>query len=262
MAAYNAEKYVSDAIESVIAQSFPDWELLIVDDGSTDRTGDLIRGFHDDRIVRIRQANRGVSAARNHGLENMRGDYFCFLDADDVLPPRSLEARLARFAANPHASFVDGAVSVRDAHMRGQLRRTTPSLRGDVFSALVRLNESCFFGPTWMIKREAGVTYRFQEGLSHGEDLCFYLSLARNRTYDFVDDEVLWYRKGHTSAMSNVDGLKNGYRHFYGYAKALGAETADLKYTRRRIRRIVFLSYWFDQRSPAKAVMSLFEKWP
>lgn len=261
MAAYNAEKFINDAINSVIEQSFTDWELLIVNDGSSDTTERLILQFQDPRIRYFKQINKGVSSARNLGLEKMRGDFFCFHDADDVLPPNSLNVRLNQFQKNPNINFVDGWVSVRDQELKTETYRYIPSLKGKIFNELVRLNTHCYFGPSWMIKRDPEQTYRMIEGLSHAEDLCFYLALAKEGNYDFVDEEVLWYRKGHTSAMSNVKGLEKGYYYYYTYAKTLGAEKKDLNYLKWRLRRIIFLSYLFDNNAPWHALKSLFHNY-
>ena len=256
---FNAEKYIRSAIQSVLDQSFLNWELLIVNDGSTDDTKNIIESFDDVRIRVFNQGNNGVSSARNRGLAAMKGAYFCFLDADDVLPKRSLEVRLDRFLVNSELSFVDGVVSIRSEDMKLELSQYKPVIEGNVFSSLVRLTGECFFGPSWMIKREEGGTYTFQEGLTHGEDLCFYLSLAKHRNYGFVEEEILWYRKGHNSAMTNVVGLEKGYHFLYGYAKYLGASNVDLTYLKKRIRRIVFLSYMLDKKSPFKAIISLYK---
>ena len=78
MPVYNAEAFISEAITSVIRQSHKNWELLIVNDGSTDRSKNIIHSFPDKRIQYFEQQNRGVSVARNVGLKNMKGDYFCF----------------------------------------------------------------------------------------------------------------------------------------------------------------------------------------
>src|SRR3954465_7326609 len=90
MPAYNAESYISDAIRSVMSQSYENWELLVVDDGSDDKTAEIITSFTDHRIRYFRQVNKGVSAARNLALTQLRGDYFCFFDSDDILPRKSL----------------------------------------------------------------------------------------------------------------------------------------------------------------------------
>ncbi len=90
LAAYNSERFVEEAVESVLAQSFEDFELLAVDDGSTDNTKALLNGFSDRRVRVISQENRGVSSTRNRGLEEARGSIVTFLDADDLWPPDRL----------------------------------------------------------------------------------------------------------------------------------------------------------------------------
>lgn len=94
MPAYNAAFFIGRAIESVLAQTYAGWELIVVDDGSTDGTGQVIRGYQDPRVRYIRQANQGPAAARNLGLAESRGDSVVFLDADDWWARRCLE-RLA-----------------------------------------------------------------------------------------------------------------------------------------------------------------------
>src|SRR5690606_24934270 len=119
MPAYNATTYIADAIESVLHQTHPHWELLIINDGSKDNTEEIIKPFlSDSRIQYFKQENKGVSAARNVGLKNMKGDYFCFLDADDVLPPNSLADRLKIFQTNSQVKYVDGVVEKKDHSLK------------------------------------------------------------------------------------------------------------------------------------------------
>lgn len=258
MPVYCGEKFIEEAIRSVLDQTYPHWELLIINDGSTDNTEEIVLQIKDPRIRYFKQPNKGVSAARNVGLEKMKGDYFCFLDADDVLPPKSLEHRVNKFYTNPDIKFVDGVISFRDNQLEEELFRYKPSIRGSVFSNLVKLDINCFAGNTWMVKRELNKVYKFIEGLTHSEDICFYLSLAKVGLYDYVDEEILWYRKGHNSAMRNIRGLETGYHFYYSYAKSIGAVPSDLTYLRWRLRRIIFLSYLFDAKDLGRAVKSLF----
>jgi glycosyltransferase involved in cell wall biosynthesis len=116
MPAYNAEKYIAEAINSVLNQSYPEFELLVINDGSSDQTAKIIRSFFDSRIKYFKQNNQGVSSARNTGLENMKGVYFCFLDADDVMPQDSLKSRLEIFNSNNKIDFVDGKVRKKIYH--------------------------------------------------------------------------------------------------------------------------------------------------
>jgi len=89
--AYNNEKYIAETLKSLQAQSFKDFEVIIVNDGSTDNTQKIIDSFDDDRIKSVVQENAGVSAARNRGIKEATGEYVCFLDADDLYEKNSLE---------------------------------------------------------------------------------------------------------------------------------------------------------------------------
>src|SRR5471030_2083098 len=91
MPAYNAEKYIGAAIASVLAQTYTDFELVIVNDGSTDGTQAVINTFDDERIITINQPNSGVAVALNTGLKYARGTYIARFDADDVCYPHRLE---------------------------------------------------------------------------------------------------------------------------------------------------------------------------
>ncbi len=92
---YNCAKYIGEAIDSVLAQTFTDWELIIVDDGSTDNTKEVIAPYlKDERIRYVYQENRGVSSARNKGLDLANGEYVAFLDADDVWFENNLEDKI------------------------------------------------------------------------------------------------------------------------------------------------------------------------
>ena len=108
MPAYNSEKYISEAIESVISQSCTNWELIIVDDGSTDQTSEIIDEYaaKDSRIRAFHRENSGVSAARNFALEIVCGDYITFIDSDDVYNSERLARMLAVFEQNPKCDAV------------------------------------------------------------------------------------------------------------------------------------------------------------
>ena len=113
---HNAERFLDEAVASVFAQSFQDWELLLVDDGSTDRSTACARGHalqHPDRVGYLEHpghANRGMSAARNVGIRAARGRYVAFLDADDQWMPSKLEEQVAILDANPEVDLVYGAM--------------------------------------------------------------------------------------------------------------------------------------------------------
>lgn len=107
MAAYNAEAYVAEAVESVVAQSYDAWELLVVDDGSTDQTAALVRSVGDERIRVLSSTHVGVLAqVRNRGIEAARGDAIALLDADDVWLAEKLARQVAVLRERPEVGLV------------------------------------------------------------------------------------------------------------------------------------------------------------
>lgn len=245
MPVYNASNVVEQAIQSVIDQSYVHWELLIINDGSTDDSLDRIQKFDDSRIRFFSQDNKGAAVARNVGLSMMAGDFFCFLDADDVFPPHSLRSRLAKFESNEGLTFVDGKVLIMDSQLRKVRRSWSPEFSGDPFEDLISLKGKSFFGLTWMIRRKPHKTYRMNEGLTHSEDLLFYLELAREgASYGYVAEPTLLYRDTPASAMKNLRGLELGYRRVYDVIRQWKElQSSSLSNYKRRSKQIMFRCY-------------------
>ena len=245
MPAHNAERTIGEAIRSLLAQDRTNWELIVVDDGSTDGTMQEVLSFQDERIRCIRQERGGVSRARNAGLDLAQGEYVAFLDADDRMPGSGLSARASLLQDNPGTAFVDGAVMAMDDRTGALERIHSPTYSGPPFKRLMRMDPGIFLGNTWMIRRSVIGTTRFPEGLTHGEDLAFYLLLARKGDYMATHHEVLHYRRGHRSAMADLDGLDNGYLALHRLAQRLvpPPDPADLHAMWLRIRRVMVRGY-------------------
>lgn len=111
----NAETFIQEAIESMLSQTYPHWELLLIDDGSTDASTAIAQAYARDFPQKVRylhhegQANRGMSASRNLGITSAHGDYIAFLDADDVYMPQKLQKQVEILEAHPSAAMVYGA---------------------------------------------------------------------------------------------------------------------------------------------------------
>ena len=103
--AYNASEYLSQTLESVLVQTYSDFEIILVDDGSTDETDQVIAKY-SSHLNLIQQENKGLSAARNAGLNMAIGEYLVFLDADDLLTPRKLAIQAAFLDQNPGIGIV------------------------------------------------------------------------------------------------------------------------------------------------------------
>lgn len=104
---YNAEKFIGNCIDSVLAQTKLDWEAIFVNDGSKDRSAEIISGVKDNRILLVNQDNSGPSAARNRGIREAKGEYIFFLDADDTITPNCLEM-LCEIAQKNDSDYVQG----------------------------------------------------------------------------------------------------------------------------------------------------------
>lgn len=259
MPAYNAEKHIAEAVRSVLAQTYAHWELLVVDDGSTDLTATVVAGFNDPRIRLFHQPNGGIGSARNLGLRHVQGSMLAFLDADDVLPENSLKARLDLLESDPAVSIADGRMEQMDETMTHHLRTFRPTFRGYPFTELVRLTGSCFGGITWMLRWPVDPPVRFQENSTQIEDLMFLMEYSQpGRIYDHVEEPVLLYRRSAQSSTGDLDGMENSYRYVHRWLvrKGWGAP-ADLRQFRNRSRRVMVAS-WLHRGNLLRALRSLF----
>lgn len=187
---FNGARFLRDAIESVLLQTFAPVEILVADDGSTDDTPAVAASF-GSRIVHLRQANAGPSAARNLGLAHAAGSFVAFLDADDLWHPEKLRKQMARFAQRPELDLCFAHVEnfwMREG--RDAPARTTHSSGADSVPGYV--------SGTLLARRRAFDTVgHFDARLLHGSDTEW---LLRARTHGVIEEmlsEVLYRRRLH-----------------------------------------------------------------
>lgn len=247
-----------EAADSILSQSYRDWEWIIINDGSTDGTATLLNGLQDQRIRVIHQNNAGASAARNVGLDRACGAYVTFFDIDDLLPPDALELRAVYLDAQPEVDIVNGGVRVTTQGR--MLRRYLPDLeQGPLQDRLARLEDGVFFSVNYMLRRSCILDHRFIEGLSHCEDLIFFLTLAHEKSlsYGAVPDIVYNYRVYPSSAMSNLDGIEQGYFELIRRSESLSKlSPATRLVQKQRVRRILVRS-WLRRFRPDRAIGAL-----
>jgi glycosyltransferase involved in cell wall biosynthesis/ADP-heptose:LPS heptosyltransferase/predicted SAM-dependent methyltransferase/predicted O-methyltransferase YrrM len=114
MPVYNGADYIGQAIESVLTQDYSSFEIIVIDDGSTDNTREIVQGYHDGRVRCLHQQNKGVSHARNFGIRNAKGQFIMPLDADDMMAPAFISKHLAEFEKHPEADLVYSDVLLID----------------------------------------------------------------------------------------------------------------------------------------------------
>jgi glycosyltransferase involved in cell wall biosynthesis len=235
MPALNRVRYIAAAIDSVLAQTFTNWELLVVDDGSSDETPAIAGGYaaRDARIHLIRQPNQGVTAARNSALRRARGRYVAFLDSDDLWLPEKLARQVASFEAHPDAAFIyTGYVLMNEDGTPRREVRPDRRWQGDIHRRLW-LEDNEILGPTVMVATamlsRVGL---FDEALKGAENLDLRLKLSKLGPVFFVDDVLYRYRK-HPDTLTSQSELMDTQHlrlidaHFGG--RPLGAEERGLR---------------------------------
>ena len=208
---YNHAHFLGDAIESVLAQSYPSFEIIVIDDGSPDNTAEVAARYPGVRYVR--QANQGLSAARNTGIRESRGEYLVFLDADDRLLPDALRDGLACFRDYPEAAFVSG--HHRYINRDGSLRNEYPPspIGDDPYVALLKRNYIGMHATVMYARAVFDAVGRFDTTLKSCEDYDLYLRIARRfpvHHHHHLAAEYRW----HGANMTNNSGrmLKSAMR--------------------------------------------------
>lgn len=240
---YNREPYIGEAIASVLAQTFGDFELMVIDDGSTDRSRDVVRSFRDRRIrLLCHESNWGLPRTRNAGVDAARGDYLAFLDSDDIALPNRLAKQVAFLDDHPGHAAVGAWIDWMDNRGRptGRVKRRPP--QPDDVSAL-RLFRQGIENTASMARTAVLRQYRHDEHFEVSEDFDLWARVAADRPIANLAD-VLVLRRAHAQQISKGrDEQTRLYRQAI-YARQLEAlgiafEEEDLKrhYLLRRMRK-------------------------
>lgn len=196
---YNKAAHIRQALDSVLSQSLPAFEVIVVDDGSTDGGGDLVRGYKDPRVRLVAQANAGVSAARNRGISEARADWIAFLDADDTWEPRFLERVLAVVGADGGIDVVFTNFTRTEASSVEFTKDQPSGPVADYLGFFVARNGRGVNSSCVLIRRnvleQAGA---FPVGVRHGEDIDCWTRLALSGASFYYVPEVL--ARYHTDA--------------------------------------------------------------
>lgn len=199
---YNAEKYLDSCIQSVLRQTYTNWELILIDDGSTDKSGRIAEeyGFADERITVFHQKNLGVSLARNQGIDEATGNYVVFLDADDELIEDCL-AKTVNIAEETNADVVAGKSCENQELFQDRIIWTGAealenSLKDHLFtySACAKLIRREFIGKT-----------RFTPDIRINEDSYFVFQLlCKQNVFVLTNDVIYFYRANSESSSRTV----------------------------------------------------------
>ena len=205
---YNCGHYVVKAVESVLKQSCPPQEIILVDDGSTDHTREVLEPYRK-AIVYLYQKNAGEPAARNTGIRHASGEFIAFLDADDMWLPEKLELQMEYFARHPEVALVYSDMAIFDEtgilheSVKDWLKVSMPS--GFVFPQLFA---ETLFGSGTVVFRKSSIEKvgYFDETFFVGSDYEMWLRMARYFKFGYVDKPLLMYRQ-HASMATRGLGL-------------------------------------------------------
>jgi len=202
---YNRGWVIAEAVDSVLQQDFGDYELIVVDDGSTDNTADILRSY-GNAITVICQSNKGVSAARNRGIEASTGELIAFLDSDDLWLPRKLSRQVAFFKAHP-----DAMINQTEEQWIRNGVRVNPKNRHLKFSGMIfeRSLELCLVSPSAVMARRHlfEAVGLFDIHLPACEDYDMWLRVSFRYPVYLIDIPLIIKRGGHDDQLSRAPGL-------------------------------------------------------
>lgn len=240
---YNVERFIDQSLTSVLEQTFTDFEVICVDDGSSDHTFFKVKAYQDERIRIVMQDNRGLAGARNTGINAARGKYVALLDADDFWEPTKLETHVEHLENNSHLGisfspswFVDEQgealgigqfpklkdISAKDVFCRNPIGNgSAPVIRRSVFMEMASMVDC----PTG--KR---MTF-FNESLRQSEDVEFWLRVALTKKWQIegVEEPLTFYRVNSSGLSANLDNQFKSWQHAVQMNSA-GNETFFLTY--------------------------------
>ena len=205
--AYNAMRFLPQTVESVLEQTFQDFEVLIVDDGSKDDTAIWAAAHDDPRVKLVSQPNGGAAAARNTGIANAAGEYVAFLDADDLWQATKLAKQVARLEADPNVGLADTWISYIDGDGEPMGKVMTQQLEGDVWAQMVEYNlVRC--GSTPLVRRrcfqEVGA---FDESFRFSEDWEMWIRITSRYQFAVVKEPLVAYRQHENNKHKNYQAL-------------------------------------------------------
>ncbi|MEN9521363.1 MAG: hypothetical protein RLZZ381_3951 [Cyanobacteriota bacterium] len=230
---YNAMSYLPEAVDSVLRQTFGDFELIIVDDGSHDNTVEWVISLTDPRVKLITQENQGSAAARNRGIAIAQGAYIALFDADDIWEANKLEKQVHFLEAHPSIGLVDTSVVLIDEDGKSTGKLVTSQAEGDVWKHLVQFQPVCSCDSTPLIRRECfDAVGLFDRDLMFLEDLDWWIRLASSYQFGAIKEPLVKYRQHSGSKSTNCQETLQAFHKII--EKAFESAPTELLYLRDR----------------------------
>lgn len=210
--AYNAELTIKKTIESVQQQTFTDWEVIIINDGSTDRTVEVVQSIQDERLKIFTYENGGVCVARDRGISHATGEFIAFLDADDLWTPDKLELQLAALQQHPEAGVAYSWTCFMDVDEQGNVSAYLPSAPyafvGNVYQRLL-VSDFVHSGSNTLVRRQAiDSVGGFDPTCAGCADWDYWLRLSAYWPFVVVPKYQILYRRAPGSMSTKVEVMR------------------------------------------------------
>jgi len=195
MAVFNGAQYIREAIQSILDQTLADFELILIDDGSTDESARIIEGFSDSRIRTVRNGtNRGIPYTRNLGLEMARGEFIAILDCDDLAQPERLAVQSAYLQRHQEVALVASRAAIIDGSgaRTGEIWPVRVIPDAEIPPTLLFFN--CIVQSTVMIRRSVAIDQRYRMDIPYSEDYELWVRLARCSRISILPGILVCYR--------------------------------------------------------------------
>ena len=203
---HNRGNFIRDTIESVLSQTYQNWELIIIDDGSTDNTQDIVKNFSSKKIKYIHLNHVGRSSARNHGLKLSKGEFIAYLDSDDVFLPTKLEKQVCLMVKNPQTAMVyTSALIINDDGNFFPMLYSAP-ISGQIYKKVGMFIPVTILLPTVMIRKSIqDLVGGFDEELNRFEDTDMWRRVSRDFSIDAFSEPLVKVRTHSENQLSSLD---------------------------------------------------------
>lgn len=254
MPVYNVERYVKEAIDSALNQTYPHLELIVMNDGSSDGTADICRSYTDPRVRYYENpANMGVLRTRNEALKLVRGEYVAWLDSDDISLPTRLEKQVSFLEANPDYVMCGTLHQDIDGEGRPLLKSYFPCTDKDLRSFLLLVNSFC--NSSTMVRGPLMQELRFAEDCEVAEDYDLWIRLAQQGKLANIPEFLTLYRvHGNNISITKKDRM-------FAIVKTLAGRIltdAGVHYTPEELeihsKMLSFAGPWFGEQNRLKAL--------
>jgi hypothetical protein len=191
MPIYNSEKFLYQAISSVLNQTYPYFEFILTDDGSTDRSVSIVESFNDSRIILLKDnENKGISYRLNQQIQLAKGTYFARMDADDIMLPNRIEQQVHFMIENPQTDVVGTAVCIIDDNNKilGYRKASHKKTQAEALQGAVFVHPSVLGKTNWFKQ------YPYKEEFIGMEDYELWIRTIEKSYFAYIDDILLFYR--------------------------------------------------------------------